>query len=231
MGVEISNPIVDEKAMARNLTNEASAEGKTLLLRNIPGLLLLQECVRQWRHEGHQYDWEALLKFAAAAAPFQSLLNLENPDFLTPGDMPPVIKTYCQRTHQRVPDSIGEITRCCLESLSLEYRNVLEALESVTKEKIDVVRIVGGGSQNSLLCQFTANACKRLVVSGPVEATTLGNVMMQAITTGHLKDISEGRERVQASVTQQFYEPSDSDAWDAAYSRFCDLLSPHRSLN
>jgi rhamnulokinase len=231
MGMEMAEAIVDEKTMALNLTNEAGAEGKTLLMRNIPGLLILQECLRQWQHEGYCCDWGEVLKLAEEAKPFQSLLDLEAPEFLTPGDMPAVIKNYCRRTHQRVPENIGEIARCGLESLSLKYRNVLEALETVTMQKIDAVRLVGGGSRNSLLCQFTANACKRLVVSGPVEATTLGNVMIQAITTGHLKDISEGRERVQASVTQQTYEPLDSDAWDAAYSRFCELLSPHRSLN
>ena len=158
------------------------------------------------------------------AEPFGCLIDPDARDFLSPNHMPKAICAYCHRTGQSEPTSIGASIRCCLESVALKYRWVLEALETLTNKQFKTIRIVGGGSQNRLLSQFTADACQRPVVTGPVEATALGNVMLQAIASGHLSDISAGRLAIAASIDRQHFEPRSVDAWKAAYDRFCGML-------
>jgi rhamnulokinase len=224
MGVEIRQPIISSQSLEMNFTNEGGVDGTFRFLKNIAGLWLLQESRRWWRREGHEYSWEELLEMAGQARPFLSLINPDAAEFLSPGNMPELIRAFCQRTGQPEPGSDGAVVRCCLESLALRYRWVLDALENLTERKLQVVRVVGGGSRNRLLCQWAADACDRVVVSGPVEATALGNVMVQAIATGYLSNMKEGRESIAASVDQQYYEPAHSVAWDDAYARFCSLI-------
>ncbi|GIV75916.1 MAG: carbohydrate kinase [Litorilinea sp.] len=223
MGVEIPEPIITPTARALNFTNEGGVAGTIRLLKNIAGLWLLQECRRQWQREGREYSWEELLALAEQAPPFRSLVDPDAPDFLNPDNMVEAIRRYCRRSGQPVPEDVGSVVRCCLESLALRYRWVLDALEQLTGRRLEVVRIVGGGSQNRLLSQFAADACQRPVVTGPVEATALGNVMVQAIAAGHLANVAEGRSAIAASVAQERFEPGPVAGWEEAFGRFLQL--------
>jgi rhamnulokinase len=224
VGVEVEEPVITEEALAWNFTNEGGVDGKIRLLKNVAGLWLLQESRRQWRREGRDLSWDELLQLASGATPFQSLVDPDAGAFLNPGDMPAAIRDFCRATGQPEPVDVGSVVRCCLESLALKYRWVMEALETVIGRRLRVIRIVGGGSRNRLLCQFTADACQRSVVAGPVEATALGNLMVQAIATGRLADVSAGRAAIAASVERERFEPRSRDDWEQAYRRFRDLL-------
>ncbi|MSP13788.1 MAG: rhamnulokinase [Chloroflexi bacterium] len=224
MGVEIPEPVLDDQALAYNFTNEGGVAGTIRLLKNITGLWLVQECQRHWVKAGMDFTLDYLLKESAAAPAFRSLIDPDAPDFLNPLDMPAAIRSYCQHTGQPVPDTVGAVIRCCLESLALKYRTVLQNLESLTGYPLDTIRIVGGGSLNHQLCQMTADACRRPVVAGPAEATALGNVLMQAIANGHLPDITTGRQVLATSVAQQTYTPRGKRDWDEAFGKFTHLL-------
>lgn len=224
VGVETREPVLTERAMALNFTNEGGVAGTYRLLKNVTGLWLLQECLRRWEREGEVHSWEEILEFAERAEPFRSLIDPDDPAFLGPGDMPAAIVEYCRRTDQPQPQSAGAMTRCCLESIALKYRWVLDSLETLTGRRLGTVRIVGGGSRNRLLCQFTADACARPVVAGPVEATALGNIMVQAVAVGHLDSIQHARKVVGACVERQRYEPAESALWEEAFRRFSALL-------
>ena len=224
LGAEVREPVLSERALRLNVTNEGGVGGTIRLLKNVAGLWLLQESRRAWAREGQAYTWEDLARLAEAARPFRSLVNPDAPDFLNPGDMRAAVRAFCRRTGQPEPESVGETVRCLLESLALRYRWVVEALEELTDRELTTIRVVGGGAQNALLNQFTADACGRVVVAGPVEATALGNLMMQAVATGHLPDVAAGRRAVAASAERTRYEPSSSGAWGEAYARFKRLL-------
>ena len=225
VGAEVRQPILTDAAAEQNLTNEGGVDGTIRLLKNVAGLWMLQESRRQWEREGSSYGWTDLMAHADGAAPFQSLIDPDHADFLPPGDIPRRARDFCRRTGQPVPESVGAVMRCCLESLTLKTRQVIESIERVTGTPVETIRVVGGGSQNWLLCQFIADACCRPVVAGPVEATALGNVMVQAIAAGYLPDIAAGRQAIAASATQQTYEPRATTAWDAALARFNRLLA------
>lgn len=224
MGVEVAQPVLTEQARTLNFTNEGGVGGTIRLLKNVAGLWLLQESRRQWRREEREYSWDELLRLAVEAEPFQSLVDPDDAAFLSPGDMPEAIRAYCRRTGQPEPKGVGEVTRCCLESLALRYRWVLGALETLTGRRLETIYIVGGGSKNDLLNQFTADACERPVVAEPVEATALGNIMLQAVARGYLPDIASGRRVVAASVERRQFEPKHPEAWREAYQRFEGLL-------
>lgn len=224
VGIELREPVLSEAARALDVTNEGGVEGTIRLLKNVAGLWLLQACRLSWQRQGRAYGWEELLELAQRAEPFRAFVNPGAATFLNPGDMPEAVRSYCRRSAQRQPEDVGEIVRCCLESLALKYRAVLEDLECLLGRRLGRICIVGGGSRNALLNQFTADACQRPVVAGPVEATALGNLLVQAVATGHLADVREGREAVAASVRQQTYEPRDAAGWETAYARFRGLL-------
>lgn len=220
MGVEVPEPVISKASLALNFTNEGGVNGTIRLLKNIMGLWLVQECQRQWEREGRSSSWEDLLGRAEAAPPFASLVDPDAPEFLSPGDMPAALRGWCARTGQPVPSDDGALVRCCLESLALRYRAVLGHLESLTGRRLSVVRVVGGGCRNRLLCQFTADACGRPVVAGPVEATALGNLMVQAFATGRLGSLAEGRAVVAASWPRVRHDPAPGGgAWDEAAKR------------
>lgn len=225
MGIEIPEPIINSQALELNFTNEGGVAGTIRFLKNIPGLWLLQECRRQWQQEGQAYTWDELLTLGEEATAFRSLVDLDAHDFLSPGDMPNKIHAYCQRTRQPEPEGVGDIVRACLESLALRSRRVLANLEMLSGRRLETIRVVGGGSLNRLLCQFTADACQRPVVAGPVEATALGNLMLQAVAGGHLADIHQGRQAVAASIERINYDPHPSLAWDEASTRFEKLVA------
>ncbi len=219
MGVELREPITSDRAWSLGCTNEGGADGSILLVKNLTGLWLLQECQRQWSREGRHYTWSDISAMAATASAFACVLDVDANDFRAPENMHHAIAEYCRRTMQPNPETIGVVARGCFESLALKYRSVLESLEAVTARRLDTIRIVGGGCLNTLLCQMTADACNRTVVSGPAEASAFGNVMLQAIATGHLSNIGAGRAAIAASMQCVSYFPQRTDVWDGAYAR------------
>ena len=220
MGVETSTPDTSERAMRLGFTNEGGAAGSTLLLKNMTGLWIVQECLRHWSGSAYSYSWTDLTSAAEEASPLQCFIDPDAPEFQGPCDMPRAIRDYCVVTGQRPPQSVGEIARCAFESLSLNYRAVLEALRTLTRRELHTIRVAGGGGLNAMLCQMTADACGCEVVSGPVEASTLGNVMLQAVATGHIRDLSEGRSAIANSVECSRFSPGASEHWDEAFARF-----------
>lgn len=224
MGVETPEPVINQRVYELNFTNEGGVGGTTRLLKNIAGLWLVQECRRIWKQEGHEYGWEELTRRAGEQPPLISLINPDDPCFTAPKDMPAAIREYCQRTGQVPPTSEGAVIRCALESLALRYRMVLGYLEELIDGRLDTIHIVGGGTQNRLLCQMAADACNRRVVAGPVEATAIGNVMMQVVSDGGVSSIAEAREIVRSSFKVEEYHPKMPWPWNDAYERFKRLL-------
>ena len=223
MGIEVPEPIITDQALALNFTNEGGVENTFRFLKNIMGLWLVQECRRTWAQAGDEMSYDEITQLAEDAKPFAALIDPDNDTFLPPGDMPARIVDYCKRTGQTPPSDAGEILRCALESLALKYRWVLEKLEVVGGNAIDVIHIVGGGAQNRILCQFTADATGTPVVAGPIEATAIGNIAVQAIASGLIGSISEAREVIARSFDVVSYEPQDSRKWDEAYEQFLKM--------
>jgi sugar (pentulose or hexulose) kinase len=206
-----------------NFTNEGGVGGTIRLLKNICGLWLVQECRRIWSQQGAEHSWEELTRMAAEAEPLRSFIFPDDASFTAPANMPEAISEFCRRTGQPVPDSKGAVIRCVLESLAMRYRQVVGNLEELTDSKIETVHIVGGGTQNKQLCQMAADACKRQVVAGPVEATAIGNVMMQAVAAGHVKDIAQAREVVRRSFDVLQYTPQQGARWDEAFAKYAKI--------
>ena len=223
MGVETPEPVITEESLGYNFTNEGGVCDTFRLLKNIMGLWLVQECRRTWAQEGDELSYGEITDLSSAARAFGPLVEPDSHEFLRPGDMPARIRAFCQRTGQSVPESKGEIVRCALESLALKYRWVLEKLELMLGHTLDAIHIVGGGSQNTLLCQLAADATQRPVIAGPVEATAAGNVLMQALARGEIGSLAQGREIVRRSFEVTTYEPGAVSAWDEAYGRFLAL--------
>jgi rhamnulokinase len=225
MGMEVDAPIINEQSRQYNFTNEGGVNGTFRFLKNIMGLWLVQECRRTWQRAGKEYGYGELTELAASADPFVAVLDPDDPSFLAPGDMPTRIADYCKKTGQTVPADVGQTVRVCLESLALTYRQTLARIESCTGRRVEVIHIVGGGTQNQQLCQWTADATGRSVVAGPIEATAAGNVAVQAVATGVLSDLAEARALIRHSFELQTYEPTDTNRWDDAYVRFEQLRS------
>lgn len=225
LGTELSAPILTEAARRASFTNECGYGGRVSFLQNIIGLWLVQESRRQWMREGHAYGFGELEKMARAAEPFAALVDPDAPEFVAAGDLPKRIRAYCARTGQNTPESVGAVVRCIDESLALKYRAALERLETLVPAVRGAdIHIVGGGVQSALLCQMTANACGRRVVAGPVEATVMGNVLVQLLAAGDLR-LEEAREVVRRSETCTVYEPMDTEAWTAAFKRWEEIVS------
>jgi rhamnulokinase len=220
VGVETNAAITSEQALRLGFSNEVGAAGSVLTLCDVTGLWLIQECKRRWEIHGVSYSWEQLERIAEAARPFRSLIISDATDFAAPVDMPSAIREFCIRTDQPPPDEAAEFIRCCVESLSLRFREVVDGLEQLTQRRLTTLRMVGGGSQNAFLCQSCADATQRTVIAGPVEASAMGNALTQAIAMGHIGTISEGREAISASVQRSRFEPRPVDGWNDAYERF-----------
>jgi rhamnulokinase len=224
MGLELDKPLVNEATLAANYTNEVGAEGKIRFLKNIMGLWLVQECRRQWEREGQSHDYTTLTRMAAEEQPFAAMIDPDHSDFLKPGMMPQKIAAFCKRTRQKAPATTGQYVRTCLEALALAYRRTVENLEALSGRKIEVVHIVGGGTQNELLNQMAANACGRKVVAGPVEATSAGNILVQGMATGDVKGLTHARQIIRNSFDMKTYEPQDTGAWNKAYERYRGMV-------
>jgi rhamnulokinase len=223
VGVETPDPVVTEASLAANLTNEGGYAGRIRLLRNVVGLWVLQECRRQWRRDGSDLTYERIVAEAEAAEPWRSIVDPDAPEFITPGDMPARLRDFCRRTGQPEPDTVGRVARCVLESLALRYRATFEDLARVTGTRVPVVHVVGGGSRNRLLCQLTADVAGIEVLAGPVEATALGNALVQLIALGEVGDLDEARTIVRAGAELVRSTPRPDAAADDAYGRFRKL--------
>lgn len=225
MGMELASPLINEKTRTLNYTNEGGVNDTIRFLKNIMGLWILQESRRQWMREGKEYSFSELTVLASEAKPLASIINPDDKLFATQGNMPKRIAQYCERTGQHIPESVGETVRCILDSLALRYRYTVNDLEQLSGKKISSINVVGGGTQNALLCQLTADACGLPVCAGPVEATAIGNILVQLMSLGEVKSISEAREIVSASFDTVSYEPKkETDMWDRAFEKFCELL-------
>jgi rhamnulokinase len=222
LGAEIEAPCVSPEAQAASFTNELGVGGTFRFLKNITGLWLVQECRRDLARSGQEFDYPELMRLARDAPAFRTLLDPAHAPFQSAGDMRQKIADFARATDQDVPESPGQLIRACLESLALAYREKLNALQSILDRRFDVVHIVGGGGKNELLCQMTADACHRPVVVGPIEATAMGNVLVQAMTAGQIRDLPALRQVVAASCEPKRYDPSAD--WTAAYERFASIV-------
>ncbi len=224
MGIEVPGPVVNNRCRELNFTNEGGVGGTIRLLKNIAGLWLVQQCRAVWLRDGREYDWNQLTQMAQAAKPLVALIDPDDPRFVAPDNMPAAIRGFCQETDQTVPETEGAIIRCALESLALRYRMVIGWLEQLNGGPLETIHIVGGGTQNRLLCQMAADACDRRVVTGPIEATAIGNLMMQAVSNGDVASIAEAREVIRNSFAVHEYVPTAPDPWREAYDRFTKIV-------
>jgi rhamnulokinase len=222
-GTSVRQPIITDQSLEHNFTNEGGVNGTFRLLKNINGLWLVQESRRTWAAQGEDLSYDEITRIAQAAAPLQSLVDPDDPEFFKPGNMPARIQHYCQRTAQPIPTSKGAVVRCALESLALKYRWALEKLENLTSRKLEAVHIVGGGTKNRLLSQLTADATRLPVITGPVEATAIGNLLTQAIALGELASWADAVEVVKDSFDVEIFDPHPAAGWDQAYERFLSL--------
>ncbi|MGB1813765.1 MAG: rhamnulokinase [Rubripirellula sp.] len=223
MGCELSEPRVNSLCSELNFTNEGGVGGSTRLLKNIGGLWVFQQIRKSLERRGTPPSWDDMVQAAESAEPFALLVNPDDPSLVAPEDMITAIEQLAERTSQPVPSNHAVLFRAALEGLALRYRACLEMLESLIENRIETIHIVGGGSQNQLLCQMTADACNRKVIAGPVEATAIGNVMMQMIGTGSLDSVAAGRVLVQKSFDTVQFEPQNPDVWTEPANRFASL--------
>ncbi len=223
MGLEVAKASLTKRTADLNLTNEGGIDGTYRLLKNIMGLWLVQQCRRSFEAKGKKMDYDTLAQLATDSPPLRSLVSPNDPRFLSPADMPRAIQAFCRDTRQPVPKTEGALARAAYESLALKYRQVLGWLEELGGSPIEVIHIVGGGSKNKLLNQFTADACQRPVIAGPVEATAMGNLLVQVRASGELSSLAEMRNVVRASTPVETYEPRPAGPWDAAYAKFTAL--------
>jgi rhamnulokinase len=225
LGLEVDAPVINDAAYAANVTNEGGVYGTFRLLKNVAGLWIAQQCRATWRGQGTEYSYDQLTAEAAASEPFRSLIDPDDPLFLPPGDMPSFIREFCRRSAQPFPETVGQVMRTAYESLALKYRFVLDKLIALTGRKVERLHIIGGGVRNTLLCQMTADATGRTVVAGPIEATAMGNAIVQFIALGEIGNLAQARELLSRTVNTVTYEPKHKEAWDAAYLRFKQVLT------
>ena len=220
MGIETKQPIISEESFRHNFTNEGGVEGTTRFLKNICGMWILEQCRKEWEREGKNYTYPQIVEMACSAGPFTTFINPDDSSFANPQSMLKAIEAFCLRTGQSAPQNDAQIIRTIFESLALRYREVLDILEEMSPFAIEVLHIIGGGSKNRLLNQFTANAIGKRVVAGPSEATAIGNVMMQARGAGVVGSLAEAREIIRTSIETEEFLPEEQEAWEAAYKIF-----------
>ena len=223
-GTELDEPIVNEKSLDINITNEGGYNNSVGLLKNIIGLWLIQESRRQWRREGTEYSYADLEKAALAAEPFKCFIDPDAPEFVPHGNIPERVREFCKKTGQYVPETVGEVMRCIYESLAMKYKLTFAKLSECTGKSYPVIHVIGGGTKDTLLCQMTASACNVKVAAGPVEATVMGNLAVQLMSDGSIGSISEARKIVSDSSEIKTYTPVASDEWETAYNNFIKIV-------
>ncbi|MBS4535014.1 rhamnulokinase [Clostridium sp. D2Q-14] len=224
LGTELDKPIINEKSLKLNITNEDAYKEKSSFLKNIIGLWLIQESRRQWIREGKEFSFAALEKMAECAKPFRCFIDPDDPMFIPAGNIPKRIQEFCRKTGQPVPKTEAEIIRCIDESLALKYRSSLDEIKLCTEKNYKTIYMIGGGIQSQLLCSMTASACNLEVSAGPIEATVLGNVCLQFMAMGDIKDIKQARAIIKKSHDITVYNPKNVDMWNEAYKRFKEVV-------
>ncbi len=224
LGTELDEPIINDRSLALNVTNEQGYAGKTSFLKNIIGLWLIQESRRQWIREGREYSFMELETLAKEAEPFKCFIDPDAPEFTPSGNIPKRIREYCEKSGQYVPQTVGEIMRCIYESLALKYKAAISELEECTGKKFETLYMIGGGTKDKFLSALTANSCGITVSSGPVEATAMGNVLIQLMAQGEVRDLSHAREIVRASEKISYFEPENTDEWERAYEKYIAVI-------
>ena len=224
MGTESKEPIINEKSALYDFTNEGGINDTIRVLRNVAGLWLEQESIRQWEREGEKTTFNELSEMAVKCEPCKSLINVDSPEFMAPGNMPERICDFCKKTGQYVPQTKGEIVRCIFDSLALTYRRTLSQINELQGIKSEYINIVGGGTKETVLCQFTADSCGIPVYAGPVEATAIGNIAVQMMSQKEISRLREAREIIADSFEVVRYEPQNTAMWDDAYARYEKLL-------
>lgn len=220
VGLEVKQPILNAAALEANVTNEGGVYGTYRFLKNVMGLWIIQQCRNQWESDGEQFSYGALTKLAEQAEPLRSIIQVDDSRLLPPGNHPEIIREICRETGQPIPESKGQVIRCVIESLALKYRHVLENLLAISGKQADTIHIVGGGTQNGLLNQLTADATGIPVKTGPIEATVLGNALVQFITLGDIKNLEQGRAIIAQSFKIESYEPKNRSIWDDAFAHY-----------
>ena len=222
-GTENPAPVRTNASAAANFTNEGGFGGSIRFLKNIMGLWLIQEARRQWIREGCELSYADLERAALAAEPFGPFINVDDPVFETPGNLPRRVREYCRKTGQRAPETQGEVMRCIYESLAMKYRLTLRQLQKLTGRQYEALHVLGGGIKDRLLCQMAADACRVQVLAGPAEATATGNAAVQLISLGELPGLWEAREAVARSISLKTYEPGNAGSWDEHYARYLQV--------
>lgn len=220
MGIEVDQPIISDKSYELNFTNEGGVDGTIRFLKNICGMWLLECCRREWSIAGNNWSYPELIEMAQRATPFASLINPDASDFANPVSMSKAIKEYCEATKQHVPQNEGELTRCIFDSLALRYKQVFGFLESFASDAIKCLHVIGGGSQNAVLNQFTANALGVEVIAGPAEATAIGNIFLQARAAGLVDSLDEMRKLIRNSIELKHFAPQDAESWKIGYEQY-----------
>jgi rhamnulokinase len=224
MGIESQEPQVTEETLALNFTNEGGVDGTTRFLKNIMGLWLIQECKRKWDSE-ISHSWSDIVEMSKTVPPFISLIDPDDISFLNPPDMPETIREFCRKTGQIVPDSNAAIARCIYDSLAMKYKYTLEQIESIIQKPVERIHVIGGGANNRFLCQLTADATGLPVIAGPVEATAIGNILMQARGLGYIDTLQDMRTIVSGSFDLIQYLPSGTSEWNIEYQRFKGIVN------
>ncbi len=225
LGVELLHPIINETTYALDYTNEGGYNRTTRLLKNIAGLWIHQECRRAWEKAGEVFTYDELEQMAEDyGKPFTAFIDPDDDLFYSPGNMPERVVEFCKKTGQNLPNEKGAIVRCVLESLALKYKKAVLGLEEIVGYKIPVLHVVGGGSRNTVLCKYTANALGKKVIAGPTEATALGNIICQLMALGEISDINEARNVIRESFPTDVYMPENEDLWQEAYLKFKKII-------
>lgn len=224
MGIETEGPVVNEKTSHYNITNEGGVDGTIRLLKNITGMWIVEQCLKKWHKEGTDYTYPQMVELAQAARPFVCFIDPDDPGFTNPQDMPKAICEYCARTGQAVPQTHGEFIRVIFESLALKYREVLDVFRELSVNPIEKLHIIGGGSRNKLLNQFTSNAIGLPVVAGPSEASSIGNIMLQAKAVGVVSSLQEMRNVISVNVQPEYFLPADAAVWNEAYRKYKSII-------
>ena len=225
MGTELDSPIINEKSIKYNITNEIGYEQKTTFLKNIIGLWLIQESKRQWEKEGQEYSFSDLENLANKEEAFKCFIDPDDEIFVHPGNIPKLIKNYCKQKFGIEIKTVGEVVRVINESLAFKYKCALEEIEECTGKKYNSIYMIGGGVQSQMLCQMTANACNCTVYAGPIEATVLGNISIQLITNKKIKNMKKERKIIKNSETIKVYKPQNIEEWNKNYIRFKNLIN------
>jgi len=220
LGVELDNPLINKKSLELNITNEGGVENTIRFLKNVTGLWLIQECKKAWENEKPSLTWDTIISKALKAVPFQCFIDPDDPKFLNPPNMIQAIQDFCQETNQYIPVKIGEIARTIFESLAFRYKKVVDNLESILENKIKILFIIGGGSSNRLLNQFTANSLNIPVRAGPIEATAIGNILVQAKALNIEIQLQQLRKIIKKSFTIEDYYPENNEIWKIEYEKY-----------